>query len=199
MELVSSSEFWTIVAIVVSAIGVQRAMKADARREQHNSRTLMDKRFEEVKKRGEAREKRLAEQISGVKRELGDRIEGLRQELGDRIDGVREEFGHRTSGTKQELGEQISSIKQELGHRMDRMEDRMNENHRDVSIQLAETKAAVSALSATLDERSSPRRLEGSGLPSATGSVASGVSVREPSESYSGDEPKVEGEPETPG
>ena len=169
MELVSSSEFWTIVAIVVSAIGVQRTMKADARREQHNSRTLMDKRFEEVEKREEAREKRLAEQISGVKQEI--------------------------SSVKQE----ISSVKQELGHRMDRMEDRMNENHRDVSIQLAETKAAVSALSATLDERSSPRRLEGSGLPSATGSVASGVSVREPSESYSGDEPKVEGEPETPG
>ena len=82
---------------------------------------------------------------------------------------------------------------------MDRMEDRMNENHRDVSIQLAETKAAVSALSATLDERSSPRRLEGGGLPSATGSVASGVSVREPSGSYSGDEPRDEGEPETPG
>ncbi len=169
MEFVSSSEFWTIVAIVVSAVGVQRAMKADARREQHNSRTLMDKRFEEVEKREEAREKRLAEQISGVKQEI--------------------------SSVKQE----ISSVKQELGHRMDRMEDRMNENHRDVSIQLAETKAAVSALSATLDERSSPRRLEGSGLPSATGSVASGVSVREPSESYSGDEPKVEGEPETPG
>ena len=169
MELVSSSEFWTIVAIVVSAIGVQRTMKADARREQHNSRTLMDKRFEEVEKREEAREKRLAEQISGVKQEI--------------------------SSVKQE----ISSVKQELGHRIDRMEDRMNENHRDVSIRLAETKAAVSALSAKLDERSSPRRLEGSGLPSATGSVASGVSVREPSESYSGDEPKVEGEPETPG
>ena len=176
MELVSSSEFWTIVAIVVSAIGVQRTMKADARREQHNSRTLMDKRFEEVEKREEAREKRLAEQISGVKQ----KISSVKQKI---------------SSVKQE----ISSVKQELGHRMDRMEDRMNENHRDVSIQLAETKAAVSALSATLDERSSPRRLEGSGLPSATGSVASGVSVREPSESYSGDEPKVEGEPETPG
>ena len=147
MELVSSSEFWTIVAIVVSALGVQRAVRADARRELHNLRTEMGKRFEETEKR---------------------------------------------------LGDRISGVKQELGHRMDRMEDRMNENHRDVSIQLAETKAAVSALSAKLDERSSPRRLEGGGLPSATGSVASGVSVREPSASYSGHEPRGEGEPEVP-
>ena len=154
MELVSSSEFWTIVAIVVSALGVQRAVRADARREQHNLRTEMGKRFEEAEKRGEAREKRLAEQISGVK--------------------------------------------QELGHRIDRMEDRMNENHREVSVGLAETNATVSALSAKLDERSSPRRLEGGGLASATGSVASGVSVREPSASYSGHEPKGEGEPEVP-
>ena len=55
----------------------------------------------------------------------------------------------------------------------------MNENHREVSVGLAETNATVSALSAKLDERSSPRRLEGGGLASATGSVASGVSVRE--------------------
>ena len=112
MELVSSSEFWTIVAIVVSALGVQRAVKTDVRRELHNLRTEMGKRFEEAEKRGEAREKRLAQQVSGVK--------------------------------------------QELGHRIDRMEDRMNENHREVSVGLAETNATVSALSAKLDERSSP-------------------------------------------
>ncbi len=139
MELVSSSEFWTIVAIVVSALGLQHAVKTDARRERRNLRTEIGKRFEEV-------EKRLTEQIGGVK--------------------------------------------QELGHRIERMGDLMNGNHRKVSVGLAETKAAVSALSAKLDERSSPRRLEGVGLPSATGSVASEVSVREPSGGYSGDEPE---------
>ncbi len=108
MELVSSSEFWTIVAIVVSALGVQRAVKADARRELHNLRTEMGKRFEEAEKRGQAREKRLAEQISGVK--------------------------------------------QELGHRIDRMEDRMNENHREVSVGLAERARAVRELLGTRTE-----------------------------------------------
>ena len=187
MELVSSSDFWTIVAIVVSALGMQRAMKADARKELHIFRTEMDERFKEAERREKARERRLAEQISGMKQELAEQISDMKHELGHRIGGVKQEFGHRTS-----------SIKQELGHRIDRMEDRMNENHRDVSTGLAETKAAVSALSAKLDERSSPRRLEGGGRPSATGSVASGVSVRKPSGSYSGDEPRGEGEPEAP-
>lgn len=74
----------------------------------------------------------------------------------------------------------------------------MNENHREVSAGLAETKAAVSDLSARLDERSSPRRLEVFSSPGSVESAGSGAVVREPSAGYSGDEPKGEAEPEAP-
>ena len=137
----------------------------------------------------------------------------MKQDLERQIDGVREEVGsmkrdleRQIDGVKQE----VVGVKQELGHRIDRMEDRMVENHREVSDRVAkdqrevsdgfaETKAAISALSAKLDERSSPRRLEGTGLASAAGPVAaSGAVVRETSGSYPEDGPTGEAEEEAP-
>ena len=152
MELFTDGDFWTIVAIVVSALGVYRAEKADRRRE-----------CQEAEKRREAGEKWLAEQISTQ---------------------------------RQELTEALDSQKQEVGHRIERLEDRFDKNHREVTAGLAELKAAVSALSMKVDERSHPRSLEGAGLSSAGADVAAGV-VREPPVHYSTDKPKGEAE-ETP-
>ena len=136
-----------------------------------------------------------------MEQELGQRIDrveqeivGVKQELGQRIDRGK----HELLGVKQELVQRIDGVEQKLGHRIDRMEDRMNENHREVSAGLAETKAAVSDLSARLDERSSPRRLEGVGAPRSMESVGPGAVVREPSGDYSGGEPGDEAEPKTP-
>ncbi len=170
MDFLSNGDFWTIVAVLVSALGVHRAMKADRRREWQEFRAEIGKRFEEAEKRREAGEKRLAEQIDRVRQELGQRIDRGKRELG--------------------------GVEQKLGHRIDRMEDRMNENHREVSAGLAETKAAVSDLRARLDERSSPRRLTGADLPGSVESVRSGAVVREPSGDYSEDEPRDAVEPE---
>jgi len=181
MDLLSNGDFWTIVAVLVSALGVHRAMKADRRREWQEFRAEIGKRFEEAEKRREAGEKRLAEQIDRVRQELGQRIDRGKRELG----GVEQKLGHRIDG-----------VEEKLGHRIDRMEDRMNENHREVSAGLAETKAAVSDLRARLDERFSPRRLTGADLPGSVESVRSGAVVREPSGDYSGNEPRDAVEPE---
>ena len=229
MELFTNGDFWTIVAVVVSALGVYRAEKADRRRER-----------QEMEKRIEAGEKRLAEQISArgqelteTKRELTEAIATQRQELmeaisaqgqeltktkrelaeaisarGEELTETRRELTEALSTQRQELMEAISaqkqetlaamtSQKQEIGRRIDRLEDRFDNNHREVTAGLAEVRAAVSALSAKLDERSHPRRLEGAGLSSAGADVAASV-VREAPAPYSADEPKGESE-ETPG
>ena len=108
----------------------------------------------------------------------------MKQDLERQIDGVKQE---------------VVGVKHELGHRIDRMEDRVAKDQREVSDGFAETKAAISALSAKLDERSSPHRLEGTGLASAAGPVAaSGAVVREPSGSYPEDGPKGEAEEDAP-
>lgn len=192
MDFLSNGDFWTIVAVLVSALGVHRAMKADRRREWQEFRAEIGKRFEEAEKRREAGEKRLAEQIDRVRQELGQRIDRGKRELG----GVEQKLGHRIDGVEEKLGHRIDGVEERLGHRIDRIEDRMNENHREVSAGLAETKAAVSDLRARLDERSSPRRLTGADLPGSVESVRSGAVVREPSGDYSEDEPRDAVEPE---
>jgi len=254
MDLFTNGDFWTIVAVVVSALGVYRAEKADRRRER-----------QEMEKRIEAGEQRLAEQIGArgqeltkTRRELTEQISARGQELtetrrelmeaisarGQELTETRRELmeaisarGQDLTETRRDLTEQISargqeltetrreltealstqrqefteaisvqkqetlaamtSQKQEIGRRIDRLEDRFDNNHREVTAGLAEVKAAVSALNAKLDERSHPRGLEGAGLSSAGADVAASV-VRETPAPYSADEPKGESEG-TPG
>ena len=175
MEIFTDGDFWTIVAVVVSALGVYRAEKADRRRER-----------QEMEKRMEAGEKRLAEQIGSLRQETKDALAIQRQELTDAI-----------SAQKQETSAAMASQKQEIGRRIDRLEDRFDKNHREVTAGLAELKASVSALSAKLDERSRPRGLEGVGLSSAGADVTAGV-VREMPAPYSADKPEGEADG-TPG
>ena len=205
MELLSSSEFWTIVAVVVSALGLQRAMKADRRREMQELRAEMEKRFEEAEERRKAGEKWLAEQIRRLKQDIERQIAGVRKEIRD----VKQELGHRIdrledrmAENQREMSDRMAGSQREMSDRMAdsqrEMSDRMADSQREMSDGFAETKAAISALNAKLDERSSPRRLEGTGLASATGPVASGAVVREPSGSYSREGSQGEAEPVAP-
>lgn len=139
MEIFSNGDFWTIVAIAVSALGVHRAAKADRRREQ-----------QEAEQRREAGEKRLAEQIG--------------------------------------------SMKQEISRRIERLEDRVDENHREVTASLGDMKTVVGSLSTKVDERSYPRRLGGAGQPGTGADVVPGAAVREPRARYSAEDPNGEAE-----
>ena len=98
---------------------------------------------------------------------------------------------------KQGMSAAMASQKQEIGRRIDRLEDRFDENHREVTAGITELKASVSALSAKLDERSHPRGFEGAELSSAGADMAASV-VRETPAPYSADEPKGDVE-EVPG
>ena len=171
MEPISSDLLWTIVTVVLAALGIHVAAKADRR------------------KQLDQRDERLDRRINGLEQKLDRRIGGLKDELGSRIDGLEQKLDRRIGGLKDELGSRIDGLEQKLGRRIDRLEDRVDENHREVSAALADTKAAVSALSARLDERSSPRRLLARS-PGASAGVASDVSVREQPGDYSGDEPQ---------
>ncbi len=200
MELFTNGDFWTIVAIVVSALGVHRAAKADRRRER-----------QEMEKRREAGEKRLAEQISAQgqelsetrraltealaaqRRELTEAISTQGRELTEAISAQGREMMDAIGAPKQEPSAAMASQKQEIRCRIDRLEVRFDKNHREVTAALAELKASVSALSVKLDERSRSRGLEGAELPSAGADVAAAV-VRETPAPYSADEPKGEAE-----
>ena len=133
MEILPNGDFWTILAIAVSALGVHRAAKAERRKEQ-----------QEAEQRREAGEKRLAEQIG--------------------------------------------SMKQEISRRIERLEDRVDENHREVTASLGDMKAVVGSLS-KVDERSYPRRLGSAGQPGTGADVVPGAGVREPHARYSAEEP----------
>lgn len=63
MAILSSGDFWTIVAVAVATLGVHFAAKADRRRERRDA-----------DQRREAGEKRLAERISAQRRELAEAI-----------------------------------------------------------------------------------------------------------------------------
>lgn len=143
MQILSSPDFWMIVAIVVSALGVALAARADRHRIHR-----------ETARQREAGEQRLEGQITSLRQEI----------KGD-----------------------FAAHKQEVGSRIDRLEDRVDHNHREVTAGLAELKAEVSALGARLDERSHPRRLVGAGLSSRGADAASGI-VRETPGLHSADE-----------
>ncbi len=152
MQILSSPDFWMIVAIVVSALGVALTAKAD-RHKIHR----------ETERRREAGEQRLEGQIISL----------------------RQDF----SAHKKEIADAFAVHKQEVGARIDRLEDRVDHNHREVTAGLAELKAEVSALGARLDERSRPRRLVGAGLSGRGADAASGI-VRETPGLHSPDEAK---------
>ena len=84
---------------------------------------------------------------------------------------------------KRETSAALANQKQEIGHRIDRLEDRVDENHREVRAALAELKASVRALSVKLDQRSRSRGLEGAELSSAGADVAA-AAVRETPDPY---------------
>lgn len=156
MQILSSLDFWMIVAIVVSALGVALTARAD-RHKIHR----------ETERRREAGEQRLEGQIISLRQEM----------KGD------------FTAHKKEIADAFAAHKQEVGSRIDRLEDRIDENHREVTARLAELKAEVSALGARLDERSHPRRLVGAGLPGRGADAASGI-VRETPGLHSPDESK---------
>lgn len=167
MEIFLDGDFWTIVAVVVSAVGVHRAAKADRRKER-----------QEAEQRWEAGERRLAVSIGNVKQELGRRI--------DRLES-------RVDENQREVTDSINNAKDELGRRIDRLEDRMDEKHREAASGLAEQKAVIGALSTKIDERSFPRRLEGAESPVAAGRGAEQrAGVRERPAGYSEDTPESE-------
>ena len=231
MELLSSGNFWTIVTVAVSALGVHFAARADRRKER-----------QEAERRREAGEKRLAEQISNLRRELmgafadhkqevtgaladhkqevtgaladhrqemkealadhkqemTGALAGHRQEMTEALADHKQEVTGALAGHRQEMKEALAGHRQEIGRRIDRLEDRVDENHREVTAALAELRAEVSALSTKVDERSFPRRFEGGGLPGTEAAAAPGVGVREAPTRYSADEPKGEADG-TPG
>lgn len=166
MQILSSPDFWTIVAIVVSALGVARAAKAD-RQKIHR----------ETERRREAGEQRLEGQINSLRQEMKGNFLAHRQDVADAL-----------AAHKQDMADALAAHRQEVGARIDRLEDRVDQNHREVTAGLAELKAEVSALGARLDERSYPRQLAGTGLSSTGADVASGA-VREAADPYSADEP----------
>ena len=169
MELLFNDTFWMIATVLVTGLGVHYAGNADRRKERQET------------------EKRLADQISGLKQDLTDQISGLKQELTDQ---------------KQELKEQ----KQDLDRRIDRLEDRVHENqkeatenHKEATAAISALTSAITALSTKLDERSFPRRLEGPVPPGARDAPAPLIGVREkPARRYSTDEPKEKEEEAEP-
>lgn len=107
MQILSSPDFWTIVAIVVSVLGVARAAKAD-RHKIHR----------ETEQRREAGEQRLEGQINSLRQEIRGDFAAHKQEVGARIDRLedRVDQNHRevTAGLA-ELKAEVSA----LGARLD--------------------------------------------------------------------------------
>ena len=100
------------------------------------------------------------------------------------------ELTGRIGSLKQELMDRISG----LDRRIDRLEDRVTENHKEVTAAISTLTNAITALSTKLDERSFPRRLEGPVPPGARDAPVPLVGVREKPARYSTDEPKGEAE-----
>lgn len=60
----------------------------------------------------------------------------------DRRRGQKEANQRHEAGEKR-LAEQISSAKQEVSRRIDRLEHRINKNHREVTVSLGDMKAVI--------------------------------------------------------
>ena len=81
-----------------------------------------------------------------------------------------------------------------MDRRIDRLEDRVNENHKEVTAAISALRSAIAALSTKLDERSFPRRLDGPVPPGPRDAPAPLIGVREKPARYSTEEPKGEAE-----
>lgn len=90
----------------------------------------------------------------------------LRSDTGKQVDKLEERLGKRIDKVDEALGQRIDKGDEALGQRIDRQEERARANHAEllgmigaIVRELGELKAAVSAINAKLDERSSPRPL----------------------------------------
>lgn len=138
MQLPTSNDFWPIVSVVISALGLYLALWTSIRKEIRNLRADMDREFERM--RADIRALRadlqaLDERTSADSRKLHADLQALRADL-------------------QTLREHVHRLER----RIDRMEEHAREDRKELSAGLASLKAEVSALSARLDERSYPRR-----------------------------------------
>ena len=121
--------------------------------------------------------------LANQRRELTAAIGTQKQETSAAMATQKRETSAAMANQRRELTAAMATQKQEIGHRIDRLEDRVDENHREVRAALAELKVLVSVLSVKLDERSHPRRLESAELSSAGADVAA-AAVRETPDPY---------------
>ena len=101
-----------------------------------------------------------------LRSDTGKQIDKLEERLGRRIDKLEERLGRRIDKVDETLGQRIDKGDETLGKRIDRQEERARANHAELLgmigalvREISELKAAVSAVNAKLDERSSPRPL----------------------------------------
>ena len=162
MELLFNDTFWMIASVLVTGLGVHYAGNANRRKDR-----------EEAEQRREAGEKRLADQISGLKQDLTEQISSQKRELDRRIDRLED--------------------------RVHENQKEATENHKEATAAISALTSAITALSTKLDERSFPRRLEGPVPPGARDAPAPLIGVREkPARRYSTDEPKEKEEEAEP-
>lgn len=173
--------FWTIATVVLSAFALHFAAKADRRKDS-----------EQAERRRAEGEKRLSDQIAQV----DERAERRQGEGDKRLGESEKRLAAQIAQVDEQAEKRRGESEKRLGARIDSLERRVDENHRELSAALAETKAAVKVLSAKLDERSRPRGIEGGGLVGVVGSGVSGASVREESAEYAAPSPKGESDQE---
>ena len=94
--------------------------------------------------------------LATQRRELTDAISTQKRETSAAMATQKQETSAALATQKQETSAALADQEQEIGHRIDRLEDRVDENHREVTAALAELKVLVSVLSVKLDERSRP-------------------------------------------
>ena len=94
--------------------------------------------------------------LANQRRELTAAIGTQKQETSAAMATQKRETSAALANQRRELTAAMATQKREIGHRIDRLEDRVDENHREVRAALAELKVLVSVLSVKLDERSRP-------------------------------------------